>query len=301
MSVVFSQSENAERRVKAEALLQTDNDYFVPNLESDKNYTYGIFLGIRLKSESGRGFIFSKKANHYLHLFETGLMGFTPNYKAINFDPYDSDDRPFAGWLYGEYRQIYLFDKAFFSTGIQIGTMGENTNAGKVQNEYHKIAGFDFVPGWETQVPNFIGVNLAGEYQNIFYRMKSAFVYYKGKASIGTVFTNADNRIGLGLGRNPTLFGFTRLVNNQEKNSLFGQIEAGINYTYHDSSIEGNPFASNKFLSDKEFDNSTIIVAFSVKYLTNKWAFIYGGTYESEVVNGADSHRFGRVTIIRAF
>ena len=228
-------------------------------------------------------------------------MGYTPNYEAKNFDPRDSDDRPFAGWLYSEYSQYYIYKKAYFSVGIKLGVVGESAQAGDVQNEFHKLTGFEFVPGWETQVPNFFGFDFVGSYQNIILNKDYGFFYYKGNISLGTVNTNVDNRLGIAFGRNPTPFGFTRLANETETNSFFVQFDGGINYTYHDATLEGNPFTKRKFLVDQEFDNSTIVFSFSVKYLTDRWALIYNGTYESEVVNGSSSHRFGRVSVIRAF
>lgn len=301
MMIGHAQKKIEVAKISKEFFLQTDNDFLVPNLESDKNYTYGIFAGFRLKRDSSKLFVFSRKARHTVHAFEAGLMGWTPNYEAKDFDPFDSRDRPFAGWLYLQYDQQYFFQKAFFTVGLQVGTMGEDAQAGKVQNEFHEFAGFEFVRGWETQVPEFIGFNLVGEYQNIFYSKASSFFYYKGAISLGSVLTHTDNRIGLAFGRNPTIFGFTRLPNETERNPFFAQIDGGINYTLHDATLEGNPFSDKEFLNDKAFDNSTLIASFSIKYLTDQWAFIFNGTYESEVVQGSNSHRFGKVTVVKAF
>lgn len=298
---ILSFAQPNQQNKKLEASVFCDNDYLVPNLKSDRNYTYGLFAQINYLPKNPTLFIFSKNAETYLHTYGVGLMGYTPNYEAENFDPLSTKDRPFAGWLYIEYKQQYLFERSFFNIGLKVGTMGENAHAGEVQNNYHNLVGFDYVEGWETQVPNFIGVNLEGNYQNKLFDNALGFLYFKTNASLGTVKTNFDNRLGLAFGKNPTLFGFTRLHNEENKNAFFAQIDGGFNYTFHDATLEGNPFSNKAFLNDKEFNNSTFIASLSVRWLTNNWAVVYSGTYETETVENADSHRFGRLSILRTF
>ena len=83
-------------------------------------------VGVRKKAKKQNLFVFSKKAKSYLNEFEMGLMAYTPNYKAKDFDPDNNTDRPFAGWIYGQYGQHYVFKRSIFFSGLQIGSLGPN-------------------------------------------------------------------------------------------------------------------------------------------------------------------------------
>jgi hypothetical protein len=291
----------AQNSPRLEVLAQTDNDFFVPNLASDKNYSYGIFIGFRLKSDSSQFFFASKRAKTYLHHLSLGLMGYTPEYKRTDFDPKNPNDRPFAGWLYGEYQQVYIYNKAFFALGLQLGTMGEHSLAGKVQNEFHRFAGFRYVPGWETQVPNLLGLNILGHYQNIIIQREPHFIYYKGNASLGNVFTYMEHRLGIAFGKDATLFSFSRLAKEHKENAFFVQFDGGIHYTVYDATLQGNLFGNNEFLNRQQFDKSTAVISGSIHYLLKNWSFSFSGNYKTEVVDGAEAHRFGRITVIKVF
>jgi hypothetical protein len=282
-----------------EVLIQTDNDFFVPSIQSDKNYTYGIFAGLRMRKDSSKSFVFSNKAIQNIHAFRAGIMGFTPDHKLANFNPENPNDRPHAGWLFGEYVQHYICEASEFSVGLQVGTLGDRTQAGEIQNEFHEWINSDFVEGWDTQIPNQWGANIIGSYRNILKSKSNRYFYFVGKGSLGTVNTSMDHRMGFAFGKNPVLFPHSRLTSNSEEKSFFIQLEGGANFVFYDATLQGNIFEDNDFFTAQEFNNIKAVVSGSLNFLVKTWTFVFSGTYESEVIDGENSHRFGTIQILK--
>lgn len=277
---------------------KSENDIFLIVNVTDKDYTYGEIVGVRKKAKKQNLFVFSKKAKSYLNEFEMGLMAYTPNYKAKDFDPDNNTDRPFAGWIYGQYGQHYVFKRSIFFSGLQIGSLGPNARAGKLQNWYHTSFGLGrFIEGWDTQIPNTLGVNFIQRFAHSLKETKKSNLYLSAKSSIGNIFTFVESRFGLSFGKNSGIFSFSRLANTQHTKNIFFDFNLGGRYTLYDASLQGNLFKENTFVQSNQINQFTITGSTGMRYLNKRWLVNLLVYFQSNALKSFSNHRYGSVEI----
>lgn len=124
-----------------------------------------------------------------------------------------TDDRPYAGWLYGsvafhnkDYRHLDTIE-------IQAGIVGPWSLAEQAQNFVHHVRGIPEANGWDNQIKNEPGLNLIYEHKDRILRPPATqgfgydlITHYGG--AVGNIFTyaniGAEARIGWNI---PTDFG----------------------------------------------------------------------------------------------
>jgi lipid A 3-O-deacylase len=136
---------------------------------------------------------------------------YTPQRKDVsNPDPLD---RPYAGWSYFEFSFLSKSESRLDTLSFQLGIIGPHAYAREVQREVHRIAGVNFVHGWDYQLKDEPGLNVVVERKWRLYAHSLAglvgvdFVPHVG-LSLGNVQTYANGggtvRAGLNL---PSDFG----------------------------------------------------------------------------------------------
>lgn len=116
-----------------------DNDYFNPfQKNSDKYYTHGT------------QFTYSEDSDNEHRDYSIGQTIYTPSAKHSDADAAIlKNDRPYTGWLYGEYRSTKLLSDTVSETvGVQLGCTGPCSFAQNSQTTVHKAIGQD-VPSWD--------------------------------------------------------------------------------------------------------------------------------------------------------
>lgn len=155
--------------------LTVENDMFVPGEDgTDRYYTQGLkatvltgdleggLLGPTLK----RWLPGTGPARSDWRVRATVGLGqnmYTPEDK-VRTDP-DPDDRPYAGWLYLSTAAIAYTPQQMASLELQVGVVGPDAFAGRVQNWWHVVIGAPPINGWDHELDNEIGINLYGEWR----------------------------------------------------------------------------------------------------------------------------------------
>lgn len=122
--------------------IHAENDLFQPSVQnSDRFYTNGLKFSYFPKQEK----------DNEKETYSIGQNIYTPSRKYVKDDLVKEildKDRPYAGWLYGEYRKSTQRNATTTQTfGIQIGCSGPCSGARQTQQEFHRIIG-QSVPLW---------------------------------------------------------------------------------------------------------------------------------------------------------
>lgn len=140
MFLVFSLGCSAGRYEITES-----NDYFNPLINQDQQFTQGLKFKYTTEDEA--------------ESYGIGQDIYTPGHKQEK-EPRPGD-RPYAGWLYGEYgyREIKSpFVSDYF--GLKAGIVGPAALAGQSQNNVHNAIGIPTAKGWDSQLDNEPGIVL---------------------------------------------------------------------------------------------------------------------------------------------
>jgi lipid A 3-O-deacylase len=156
---------------------------------------------------------FSDDASRQRNLaFSFGQKMYTP--EDIGCRDLITDDRPYAGWLYGSaafhsktYRRLDTFE-------IQMGFTGDFSIAEETQDFVHSIRGIDKANGWDNQIDTELGFALIYDRKQRliprydFHKQWGIdFIAHAGLAA-GTVFSHVNAGLEFRLGWNlPTDFG----------------------------------------------------------------------------------------------
>ncbi|WP_225919579.1 lipid A deacylase LpxR family protein [Actomonas aquatica] len=153
-----------------------ENDYFGG---TDQNYTNGFklsWLSADLSEWDRSGwqqtFIealpFINKAGTQKNIgVGFGQHIYTPeDISRPNPDPLD---RPYAGWAYFEFSFLAKTDRVADNITVQLGMVGPHSYADDIQTFYHELIDDELPMGWDYQIGDELGVNLAWERKWRFY------------------------------------------------------------------------------------------------------------------------------------
>lgn len=216
-------SEKTEKIVEGEewwrgtVTLQMENDLFAG---TDRHYTHGTRISwVSDKTNEGMDWVRDILSPFYFWgVIDRGRVGFalgqniyTP--ENIEATTLQTDDRPYAGWLYGEI-SAYVHSRhkildhqidALDSLSLSLGVVGPAAFGGEAQNLVHDIRNIPRANGWDNQLKNEPAINLMVERK---WRPNSwtvgpvewDFIPHVG-ASLGNVFTMASGGLTIRLGQ----------------------------------------------------------------------------------------------------
>lgn len=94
--------------------------------------------------------------------FLLGQQLFTP--ENIHLAKPDSDDRPYAGWLYGGIGLVQDTDRQQLDhIELLVGVVGPAAGGRRTQNDWHQFIGIQEADGWDHQLDNEPGIMLSYE------------------------------------------------------------------------------------------------------------------------------------------
>ena len=178
-----------------------------------------------------------------------------------------SDDRPYAGWLYGGISLHTIRGsandpsyKSLESIEFDIGVVGPWALGQESQDFIHDVRGFDKFQGWDNQLNNELGVLLLYERKwrlfdptPIMGGMEFDFIPYAG-GSIGNVLTHANIGGSARVGWNvPDDFGPPSLIHGGSPVDKSFDNKIGF-YLY--ATTEGRIVVRNIFLDGNSFSDS---------------------------------------------
>lgn len=234
-----------------------ENDAF---FRIDRWYSAGIDLSFLYKVNEPQivlPFVDQTKALTYMS-FALTLEMYTP---ATYNDPEpDPDDRPYAGWLYGSFGLHQSSAERLDSVELQLGVVGPSAQAEAVQRFIHEHIIGDPVDGWQNQLHDELGVNLAYHHHRRYAFHTKAYesvIVPRIGGVLGNVRTELDTgvlyRVGLNLpkdfGQNfvmsPGLDSAIPARNSNEKKylspySYYLQLQCDLRFVGRDMFLEGN-------------------------------------------------------------
>jgi len=236
-----------------------ENDYFVT---TDRWYTTGVDLSL-LSRIYARPLPFSdKKSLSYIGL-SLSLEMYTP--EKFNDPEPQPNDRPYAGWLYGSFALHQSSAKCLDSLELQLGIVGPSARAEEIQRFVHDHVIGDPVDGWQNQLRDEPGVNLAYHHHQRYSSRsggyETVFIPRIG-AVLGNVRTEADlgllYRLGVHLPRDfgqnfvmtPGLDSAIPAINMGEGRkkapfSCYLQLQSDLRLVARDLFLEGNSYKSS--------------------------------------------------------
>lgn len=243
----------SEQQYNHEVSISSANDAFlIIGDDLDRFYSFGFGSSIKIKDRKLLGIEnwFSKKVDYY---FELGIRieGYTPTNKEVSEFEIQSNtisfDRPFAGVSYGFFNATYGFKRSFFRSGIILGIIGENSQAGDIQTWFHENITNDqvFRDEWVYQVPNQLIYNINLEYAyDLLPNNTWLDVYAAAQAQLGNFRINATPSIGLRIGKFEKIaasMGFDNSILGGKNNfELFLQSNFSVTANAFDATAQGN-------------------------------------------------------------
>ncbi|EPR42539.1 Protein of unknown function DUF2219 [Desulfovibrio sp. X2] len=253
---------------------QWENDLFA---DSDKHYTNGakiILLSDDLKTPA-ESWLVPQGLGDWLAglpgmsgrdgLFNVGLaVGqdmYTPDDTSLSDPP--TDDRPYAGWLYGSLL-LDRKDASWLDTlELTMGMVGPSSHADDAQRTAHNVFGSEPAKGWSTQLHDEFGAMLS---YTAFWRaleiplagsLGADLIPHFG-ATIGNVKTyanaGAEFRLGWDL---PGNFGITPIGPGSGETTGMAQGKESPTFSiYLFAYVDGQAVAHNIFLDGNTFRSS---------------------------------------------
>lgn len=233
--VISAQIHNSINSSKLEMRLGIDNDFFVLSRISDRYYTFGADLSVAFIPQ--KNFLFSNLFNHKLSHFQSlGL-----HLKAYTPDTEEDDIRPYAGYLYLNYLLNYTFKNSALRLGVNLGILGPASQAGKVQNWFHRLLD-NTIYDWSNQIENEFAVNFTGEYIKQFYQSNWSDSYTSVKASLGNINVNLWPRAMFRFGKfNPVQFSAstgTSILAAKSESEFFLEAGFGFPIIFYDATLQ---------------------------------------------------------------
>ncbi|WP_367180395.1 lipid A deacylase LpxR family protein [Tenacibaculum sp. M341] len=266
--------------------IMNDNDLYV-SVVQDRYYTNGLFLSYNYVSSKE-----NEKLHKKIYSIEVAQKMYTP-FKA-NVDFLAQHDRPFAGYLYGNFG-VRNFSKrnTIFEYSGQIGVIGPSALAEEAMSLIHDFYGFDHPIGWKYQIQNAFALNTNAIFtKNIQSLSSSDFDFnWKSEANLGTVFTDIStgfiSRIGLTPLENiANSIGFDSNLNNEitkfdNNKEVFFYINPMLRWALYDATIQGSFLNENNIVT---YEIKPIVFSTEVgfRFTSNRFNFKYSVTMHSK-------------------
>ncbi|MGI4022611.1 MAG: lipid A deacylase LpxR family protein [Janthinobacterium lividum] len=306
LSVLFAQAQ--QKNYQNEAGFQTDNDSYLAQ-GSDRYYTNGLFLYFRhaISTDTTNTKLFGKVLG-----FETGQKMFNAQSAVIPAARYV--DRPFAGYLYVGSSLQYLFkNESALKLGLQLGVTGPAALGQEAQELIHQLIGFYRPVGWQYQIRNNVGVNLAADYDHLLFRKNWFDLAGNSQVNLGTTFTGAGAGLTLRFGKfNPLyhsvstsgLVAKNRVIKEAHRREFFFYLKPTVNYIGYDATVQGSLFNQSKNTDEITGNVAPFVLSQEIggALTAGRWAFNLAAIFKTrEVKEMVQAHQWGTATFLYRF
>lgn len=228
-----------------------------------------------------------------------------------------SNDRPYAGWLYGA-ASLYAetgegFDDYFTETldkvALEIGVVGPAALGEEVQNEFHRAISVATSNGWDNQLKNEPGINLIAERKwraepFRFWGLEADAIPHVG-ASLGNVYTHVSGgaiaRFGQQLSIDygpplirPNLSGYSA-IEHTEGLAWYGFAGVDGRWSLRNIFLDGNTF-QDSYSIEKEPLVGDFVAGVAIVYGRARLSFTH--VMRTKEFKGQDqADRFGSVSL----
>lgn len=268
----------------AEIGIITDNDLYTSS-KNDQYYTNGLEIFYRYLSKKTKPNVL-KKINE-IHI---GQYMYSPRTIYVNQE--DMFDRPFAGYLFGEFGNTNFYkNQSVFKKYLQLGYVGPNSFADKVQSGTHILFHYQAFEQWDYQINNALAIQTYFMFSRPFLSSlnKGRIDFqWQTEAKLGTIFTSLSTGFVTRIGIKKLMplwdsnFHGASLsaVKSPMTNELYFYMAPSVNYQIYDATIQGSLFNDN---SPVTFDlipvrfNAEAGLRYRKNNLNLSYAFVYRG------------------------
>lgn len=191
-----------------------------------------------------------------------GQNMYTPSDITIRNPP--TDDRPYAGWLYGSVEVIAETGDRLDRLGLTLGIVGPSSQAASTQKYVHEVIQSDDPKGWHTQLHDEPGIILT--YQRSWRRFATEPLFANlqfdvtphAGGALGNIFTYANAGVTVRVGGNlPLDYGPPRIQPSLPGSGFFKPADGFGWYLF--AGFDGRIVARNIFLDGNTFRSSRSI------------------------------------------
>ena len=233
---------------------------------TDRGYTNGIRFAW-ISSEEGLPDWARWSGNHLLPISDEGKKRVSISVGQSIFAPADLSqsglivgDQPYAGWLYGSIGMVSDTGKTLDNAVLTVGVVGPLSYAEQTQKFVHHVVNSPQPQGWDNQLHNEPGINLA--YERKWRGLYEASPFGVGvdvmphiAANLGNVNTSASVGATLRIGYDlPADYGPPRIRPSLPGSDFFIPTRELGGYLF--TTIEGRGVARNIFLDGNTFRDS---------------------------------------------
>ncbi|OYX84452.1 MAG: hypothetical protein B7Y83_08150 [Flavobacteriales bacterium 32-34-25] len=262
----------------------TDNDLYT-STKNDQYYTNGLEIFYRYLSKKNKPELVKK-----INQIKLGQYMYSPRF--IYKDEEQMFDRPFAGYLFGEFGNTNFYtNQSVLKKYVQVGYVGPNSFADKIQSGTHKLFNYTAFEEWDYQIKNAFAIQVYAQFSKPFFRkIKSERIdfQWQSEGKLGTIFTSLTTGF-------VTRIGIKKLVPLSDSNfhgaslnadanplasELYFYLAPSFNCQIYDATIQGSLFNDN---SPVTFDlipfrfNGEVGLKYRKKNLNLSYAFVYRG------------------------
>ncbi len=288
----------------AELGLVLDNDLYVSTV-SDRYYTNGFEIFYRYLGKKQ-----TEKINKRIHDFRIGQYIYNPyNIRASEIF---RNDRPFAGYLFGNYgMHTFYQNQSVLKLDFQAGYVGPNAFGREMQEFFHNTFGYIAVEGWEHQIRNALALQLNASYSHkILNKLSSTYHDFHASADVKAGTVNSGISIGVlsRLSLKPLLpvyqSNLYQASIDRDKDAFRKQSEfylflvPHLNYQLYDATIQGSMFSDNSPVTYDVMPFRFNAEA-GLKYRKGKWDLSYVFVYRGKELkrDGVKGFIYGSITL----
>lgn len=284
--------------------VELDNDLYA-SLKNDRYYTNGITLFYSYLNAKSSASLLKKTTE-----FRLAQYIYTPKTRLAN--AIKDNDRPFAGYLFGEVNQtFFMANKSVYQGAIQIGYVGPNSFAEEMQNGLHDAFSLRHVEGWQNQIKNTLALQTQFRFSQKLFpsAITSHFdVHFQGQAILGTVQTAFNSgffaRIGL---KNLQPIAHSNfysggVLGTAKTDELYFFIHPSLQYQAYDATVQGSLFGTQSPV-ELGLIRWRWQTAVGIKYRYNHFNCHYTFFYRSKEVNHPvnTSYYYGSIGLTYSF
>jgi hypothetical protein len=247
--------------------------------------------------------------------FALGQNIYTPS--DLSVTTLQTEDRPYAGWLYGELGLTAQTANRLDSVAISLGVIGPASQADDVQKTWHRMFNITRPRGWEHQLENEPALNITYEHSRRYHGPRTPLlglgtdlIPHAG-GSLGNVFTYGAAGLMARMGRDfaGDFGGPPRIRPSMPGAAHFQPPKSGFGW-YLFAGVEGRAVARNIFLDGNTFtdshsvDKKTFVgdAQLGFALIFERFRITYTQVLRTTEFDGQDNpHHFGALSLTTNF
>ena len=239
----------AQHRIRTEFSFRNDNDLYLFN-KQDQYYTNGIFFNFRRAADST---VLSPREVNRIWGLTIGQQMYNAYTASIRYA--SEVDRPITAYLFAAAHLDRYFEREqSLSLSAEVGTIGKRALGQQLQEGVHRAFRLYDINGWQYQLENAWGVDLAARYARLLYRYPARWfdLSAQATATLGLNHTGVSVAPSLRIGRiNPlhrSAYTGSRLQarGNSPANELFLYYRPQLHLVGYDATLQGGMFRRDK-------------------------------------------------------